>query len=1583
MAQAGIRTAVGKTSPNARAKTLYDRLALGPAQPELYLECAKALQASDQHARAIEVLRAGAAQHEDSSILRLLGLAYAQNGRKTDARDTWQRLLTLNPADYDAHNNLGVLLQESGRLGEAIEHLRKATEIDPRNASGLNNLGVALSEARRLEESAACYNRALALAPDFTIVWNNLGNALRGLGRSRDAAVALQTAIRLRPDYAEAYNNLAITYAQLEDSQAAMKAFDQSLFLRPDYPEAHMNRGLQHLLLGDFKRGWADYEWRWHEKLLKPRYAHLKRWDGSNVVGKRVLLYYEQGLGDTFNFIRYATELKARGAHVIFECQPVLRQILACTPGIDQFVIRGDKLPPADVGAPLLSLPGVLESDLDTLPAKIPYIFTAPDLIAKWRERLAHVAGFRIAIVWQGNPNHRGDWKRSIPLAKFQTLAKIPGISFISLQKGHGEEQLQSLKDRFPVLTFPELGKDEDGFLRTAAILKNIDLVICADTSIAHLAGAMGIPAWVLLPVAPDWRWLLSREDTPWYPALRLFRQKKLHDWDAVFADVAVALHQLLAIGSARTTDATTRHKAKALHQQAISLLQQQRPAEAVPVLEQATVVDPAFAPAHHDLGILHAQEKRLPQAISHLRRALELEPSSPSAHANIGTAFLQQHQHDEAVSHFQKCIRLGGGTANVYNDLGSAWLDLDQPEKAEAALWSALRIEPFHPRAHYNLARALLVQGKFADGWLEFGWRAHLQHKERPRREKPRWTGDYLRQRVVLLIAEHGLADTLQFARYCLLVRRYGGRVILKCQSVLVDLIRHSQLAEQVLPLDAPSPPHDFSLPLLDLPGVFHTSLESIPAQMPYIRTPVRLASEWSKRLAHLPHPRIAISWEDASRRPQSRCAFTNELLRQLAQVEGLSFVSLGPPPPHIQLPTGMDRRLFVAPPAEDASKTLLQQAAMLANVDLLIAPDSLPAHLAGAMNIPSYVALPHGASWRWLRHRSDSPWYPSLTLFRQHSPSQWDQVIDEMSQALDAFVQTHTGPDMQSTGKISPRFRQLCRDGLAALSAGDLALAIVDFEQALCIEPSSPAALHHLGTAYFRLQQHSRAAECFEQVLLLQPGSASATSNLAAALDADGHHDKAIKLVSDALSINPRAFELHFRLGILLLARSHLAAAAGAFDNALGIRPDSAQALLQRAKIACAQSDFDRAARHAEAALRSANLAEAHDVLARCRLASGAYPQAQLAIDRALEIEPEFPERLALRATILEHRGRIDDALTTLKQAVYRSPKNSDYRRRLVRLNAARGNLHDMLAESQWHIPAPQRGIDLLNPRNHPPSRNSARRDIFLVAPPAHDQTLFLLRFLPLLRSRAQSLRLFCSPEIAPILRQAPALDGVIAEPPPKSHPLVHLAAIPFALKPDRLLLFPKTPYLSANEALLRDWSSLLASKALPPQRLIAVAETIATDPASTHATKTLHAVLDILAQDPSLRLCGLSTHPAMQNQDAVITARLTRNDNQQFLHHFAALATHADIVLTTDTLFCHLAGAMARPSCAILPAPGHAGWHHTGETSPWYPTVRPYALDPDQPDAAFPARVATALANILRDLPDHAQNSQASMP
>jgi tetratricopeptide (TPR) repeat protein len=476
-----------------------------------------------------------------------LGAVLREQGRPDEAVACFHRALALQPAHAGAHNNLGRVCEAGGRLEEAAARYRLAICSQPANAAFHNNLGNALARLSRPEEAIACYREAVRLQPAEPVHPSNLANALTLAGRPEQAEECCRAALRLRPDFVDARHNLAITLAAQGKFAEALEHNAEALRLAPEHAGARNCRALWWLQHGDFARGWPEYEWRWRANGVAPRPFREPAWDGSPLGGRTVLLHAEQALGDTIQFIRYAPLVRRRGGGVVVECQPALARLLESCPGIDRVVPRGSPLPPFDVHAPLLSLPGLLGTTLDTVPAEVPYLSAAPDLVAAWRRELG-AGAFKVGVAWQGSPTFAGDRLRSVPLRHFAPLARVPGVRLFGLQKGPGREQIGPAARLVPLTDLgATLDEGTGAFLDTAAVMRNLDLVVTTDTALAHLAGALGVRAWVALSVGPDWRWLLGREDCPWYPSLRLFRQSRPHDWDEVFERMAVELRRELA----------------------------------------------------------------------------------------------------------------------------------------------------------------------------------------------------------------------------------------------------------------------------------------------------------------------------------------------------------------------------------------------------------------------------------------------------------------------------------------------------------------------------------------------------------------------------------------------------------------------------------------------------------------------------------------------------------------------------------------------------------------------------------------------------------------------------------------------------------------------------------------------------------------------------------------------------------------------------------------------------------------------------------------------------------------------------
>jgi tetratricopeptide (TPR) repeat protein len=526
-----------------------EALRLRPGHPDATAALGLALAETGRLEEALPCLGEAARLRPDSpTALHNLGVALAQAGRPQEAVAALAGALRLKPDYPEACYNLGNVLRELGRLDEAVERLRQAVQQRPGYAEALNNLGLALTEARSPHEAVVVLQQAARLRPEMKETHNNLGLAYADLGRFIEAEASHQQALRLDPAYAEAHSNLANAWKEQGRLEEALAGYDMALRVSPGSASTHYNRSLALLQKGDYERGWPEYEWRWQRKQARPRPFRQPRWDGAPLKGKALLLWCEQGLGDAIQFVRYAAVARERVGRVVLECPPCLVPLLSSCPGVDQAVAEGGPLPAFDVQAPLMSLPAICGTTLTTVPASVPYLRVDPQLVEAWRARLGREGGFRVGVVWQGNPRHAWDRHRSAPLSSLGPLARVDGLRLFSLQKGPGTEQISAVNNEFAITDLGgELDEAGGAFIDTAAVMQALDLVVSVDTSVVHVAGALGVPVWVALSRIADWRWVRGRTDTPWYPSMRLFRQEHLGDWRGLFGGMAEELRQFAA----------------------------------------------------------------------------------------------------------------------------------------------------------------------------------------------------------------------------------------------------------------------------------------------------------------------------------------------------------------------------------------------------------------------------------------------------------------------------------------------------------------------------------------------------------------------------------------------------------------------------------------------------------------------------------------------------------------------------------------------------------------------------------------------------------------------------------------------------------------------------------------------------------------------------------------------------------------------------------------------------------------------------------------------------------------------------
>jgi tetratricopeptide (TPR) repeat protein len=742
--------------------------------PASVLSLREALILADRHRQQGELHEAEAvcrrileAQPGSPDAEHLLGVVAHQAGRLDDAISHVRRASELAPQIALYHANLGEMLRLAGRPRLAVEAARRALAIDPKMAMALSNLGVALYELKDYAAAADAHRQAIAVQPDFAQAHSNLGNALHAMRRYDEAIAAYHRALELKPDFTDALANLGTTLHHSGSFADGITTLRHAIALAPHHANARSCLGILLLMRGDLAEGWDEYEWRLRStERTGPRFPE-RPWQGESLAGRHIYVQAEQGLGDTLQFARYLPLLAARAGKVTLRVHQQIVGLLR--ENLPEITILGDRGDPApfDCDVALLSLPRLFKTRLETIPADVPYLRAPAEALQRWQARLATMTGLRVGLVWAGNPEHTNDARRSLDVSVLAPLLRVPGTSFASLQVGSRAGALKKLK-RGKAPRIADLSAQLTDFAESAAAVAALDLVITVDTAVAHLAGALGKPTWVLLPWVTDWRWLLEREDNPWYPTMRLFRQERGQDWAEVIGRVA---HQLTAVAqgdagplmpfkaegerrAARAAAIIAAEKAQASAPaanpaerlppgQALLLAEQKRRhnflGDAEELARRALAGEPDNAEAIHTLGLIAHQSGKLAEAIEHLRRAASLRPDVALYHANLGEMCRMAGRIDEAIAAGRRALEINPDYAPALSNLGIALFDQGKPEDALDYYRRAIALQPDFAQAHSNYGnalqrlkrfadaepsyrRALELQPGFADGWNNLG---------------------------------------------------------------------------------------------------------------------------------------------------------------------------------------------------------------------------------------------------------------------------------------------------------------------------------------------------------------------------------------------------------------------------------------------------------------------------------------------------------------------------------------------------------------------------------------------------------------------------------------------------------------------------------------------------------------------------------------------------------------------------------------------------------------------------------------------------------------------------------------------
>jgi protein O-GlcNAc transferase len=783
-----------------RAVELISRaIAVNPQNPNAYYNRAVTNQALGQMDAALKDYdKAIALKPDYASAYYNRGVVLQKQEQYPAALESYERAIALNADHADACNNRGACLQHLKRYREAIENFTRALVLKPAPDTYYNR-GMVLDILKQPQAALEDFDRAIALAPNYAEAYYQRGNAQRSLLQFQAAFESFTRALAIKPDYADACYNRAVALQDLKMHDEAMAAYNkaaelygnaitqnpgdavnfynrgnalkdamrlsealesykEAILKQSDYADAHWAYGMGCLLAGDLSTGWKEYEWRWRREEKQALLRNFKEplWTGAeSLQGRTILLYSEQGLGDTLQFCRYAEQVASLGATVILEARKPLIPLLRSLKGVSRLITEGEALPPFDFQCPLMSLPMAFNTTLNDIPATIPYLSVEAKRTAEWRAQLGSPSKLRVGLAWSGSRTHKNDLNRSIPLALL--IDGLPsGAQYISLQKDlrEGDEEILRAPagDARPEIL--HFGEQLTDFSDTAALCELCDLVISVDTSIAHLAGAMGKQLWLLLPYHPEWRWLLERKDSPWYPGAKLYRQQKIGDWAGMMQRIRTDLssfipHEKIAAPAANLQNAQfyyTRgnllqtqgdlqaaienyHKAvsakpdfaEAHNNRGIAHLASGNTSAAIKCFSEAIRFKPQYAKAYNNLGnALQAQGKFL-DAAAHYAEALKLDPNYVDAHNNLGNTQLAAGKFEDAVMHYNAALQLDPANAQTFFNLGSAFQSLNRADAAIEHYQKALELHPYYLSAYLNLGAVLLGQGILAEAEQNF----------------------------------------------------------------------------------------------------------------------------------------------------------------------------------------------------------------------------------------------------------------------------------------------------------------------------------------------------------------------------------------------------------------------------------------------------------------------------------------------------------------------------------------------------------------------------------------------------------------------------------------------------------------------------------------------------------------------------------------------------------------------------------------------------------------------------------------------------------------------------------------------
>lgn len=1031
-------------------------------------------------------------------------------------------------------------------------------------------------------------------------------------------------------------------------------------------------------------------------------------------------------------------------------------------------------------------------------------------------------------------------------------------------------------------------------FSDTAALIANLDLVIGVDTAVIHLSGAMGKPVWVMLPHIYDWRWLVGRNDTPWYPTARVFWQEGPGDWNGIMARVKDALKQQLNF-----TD-----------------------------IDRA----PLDIESCYNLGAQLKEDGDLAGAERCFRKIVEHSPDLPDPQHSLAVVLHLQGRFDEAIRHYRNAVALDPGFVQAHYNLANALLQLGLYQDAIQSVRLAIQNDPNHADSHWLLGMLLLQQGDFLNGWDEYEWRWKAKEfKTRfPDLGCPQWDGSGLTDKTVLIHMEQGRGDMIQFVRYAPLAVSRGAKVVVCAAVELVSLLATAEGVSQVVDRNGPLPEFDLHIPALSLPSVFGTTTGNIPNTIPYLYPDAGKVAAWRDVLPADGLFRIGIAWQGSSehRDDHNRSSALAEF-KLLADLSGVSLYSLqvGSGSEQIHELSGDMTVVDLTARIHDFADT----AALMQNLDLVISVDTAVAHLVGALGKPVWLMLPYVAEWRWMLDRDDTPWYPTMTLFRQSSPGNWHQVMVEITQKLSRLL-NKAGFHHQH--------------GIDLLKSGHAVEAEHVFSLALRLDSGNAETHCNLGVALDAQGRYEEAIDCYREALFHNPDHMQALFNMGNAFMALGKSVEGSACYTRAVELKPDFVPAHLCLGEIAKKRREFDKARNIYLNVLAIEPGSVDALQGIAEICQAMEEFEQAVTAYKQVLvlepqRGGSwnlLGTVYHAMERLEAAESCYRQ-------ALQLQPDRVVVLNNLAVVLSARGMLDEAVSVYRHLLEVDDTYAEGHWNLATALLARGEYLEGWREYEWRFKknSPVIARAFLQPRWDGSSLEG--KTILLHAEQGFGDTIQFVRYVPLLAERGGRVIVEC--QVSALKRLLLSLDGVSSvvvagDPLPPFDCHLPLLSLPLLFGTTQDTIPVRIPYLAAEPADIELWRRRLGSANVFRVGLVWFGRQ---GMLLNRKRSCLLANFVPLAEIPNVEFHSLQIGEGVEQlrecQPGFVVSDFTA-DIKDFADTAAYMA-NLDLVITIDTAVAHLAGALGVRTWVLLPFGADWRWPDNREETPWYPAMQ----------------------------------------